>query len=112
MRIISREELEHYFNRINSIPNISFDKNDSYEKTLDRADLILSDFTGLLVEMFVMGKKVAYTGEKGDLKKEFYPMIDSFYEAKTWEQFLEVFQQLSMGVDNKKQKRDAAIKKF
>lgn len=109
---ISREELEHYFNRINSIPNISFDKNDSYEKTLDRADLILSDFTGLLVEMFVMGKKVAYTGEKGDLKKEFYPMIDSFYEAKTWEQFLEVFQQLSMGVDNKKQKRDAAIKKF
>ena len=62
--------------------------------------------------MFVMGKKVAYTGEKGDLKKEFYPMIDSFYEAKTWEQFLEVFQQLSMGVDNKKQKRDAAIKKF
>ena len=59
-----------------------------------------------------MRKKVAYTGEKRDLKNEFYPMIDSFYEAKTWEQFLEVFQLLSAGIDNKKEQREFAIKKF
>lgn len=110
--IISQKELELYFNRIDRISNISFDKNDSYETTLEEADLILSDFTGLLVEMFVMRKKVAYTGEKRDLKNEFYPMIDSFYEAKTWEQFLEVFQLLSAGIDNKKEQREFAIKKF
>ena len=109
---ISEDELQCYINTINSISNISFDNNSSYENAIKEADLILSDFTGLLVEMFLMGKRIAYTGEKTNIKKEFHPMIESFYEVKTWKQFLNVFHLLRTGNDTKEKQRNIAITKF
>ncbi len=61
--IMSKGSVEELFHRIDCIPNISFDKNSDYLKSISVADYVISDFTSMLVEYVLFDLPILYCGK-------------------------------------------------
>lgn len=85
------EKLEDTFSKLG---NIYFDKSKDYFESLNKADVFLSDYTSLLVEYFVSGKPVIYTGSLKLYNRKAKKMCKSFYVLNNWKQIEERIQRL------------------
>lgn len=74
--VMSLEDINDLKNRIAKIQNICFDYNKDYLETASTADLIISDFSGMLIEFVMLNKPIIYCG-KNDKFDETGRMIDS-----------------------------------
>lgn len=54
LKIISANDYKKIMEEIEKINNISFDKNIDYLVSLSTSDILISDFTSLLIEFFIM----------------------------------------------------------
>lgn len=60
--VMSKYEVDNIHDRINAIDNISFDTNSDYLISARQADLIIADFTSMLIEYVMLDKPVIYCG--------------------------------------------------
>ena len=65
-KIMTESEVFDLKNRINKIQNVSWDKNFDYLETFDEVDLMISDFSSLMIEFYATLKPLIYCG--GNLK--------------------------------------------
>lgn len=92
--IVPPDYFEKLEDTCSKLGNIYFDKNKDYFESLNKADVFLSDYTSLLVEYFVSGKPVIYSGNLKLYNRNAKKMCRSFYILNTWEQIEERIQQL------------------
>lgn len=62
-KIMDLEDVSKLFDRVDQIKNISFDKTSDYLLTAHKADLIISDFSSMLIEFLMMNKPIIYCGK-------------------------------------------------
>lgn len=62
-KVMTEDEVTKLKNRISICRNVSFDENVNYLETAAQSDLIISDFSGMLIEFLMLDKPVIYCGK-------------------------------------------------
>lgn len=88
--VMTEDQVTEIKDRISKCKNISFDENVNYLDTASQSDLIISDFSGMLIEFLMMNKPIIYCGrtnsfdEIGDeMSKIMYHINDEFDIVKS-----------------------------
>ena len=74
--VMTQQDVDSLFEKIEKIPNISFDKNIDYLESLSISDYVISDFTSMLIEYLLFEIPVLYCG-KSDKFDKVGQLIDS-----------------------------------
>lgn len=106
------QEVQTYKNRIIASPWVRLDEKPSYDEALDQADVLVTDYSSIIIEYVYRGKPVIYCGEKEDLAPEASYLTDTFYYVNSWEQLHKTLNDLYIGIDPQREKRSIAVEKF
>ncbi len=75
------------------------DRAADYRRGFDAADVLLSDYSSLLIEFFLTGKPVIYCDDEEMISEECRPVFRSFYHARTWPEIEGLLHMLRRGDD-------------
>lgn len=112
---LTQEEVDRYIQTCEEMPNVSLDKEKDYAATFWHTDVLVSDFSTLVVEFFITEKPIIYCASNMHLElselaqKLFY---EGCYVAYTPDDLFSVLEQLKQGHDPMKEKRKALIKEL
>lgn len=89
------------FKRRNEEAGIRFDENADVDKTLQSIDVMITDFTSVIIDAFLSGKILIYCGGKTDEKpsETLLQILKCSYRAETWEDVEAVLEKLRKGED-------------
>ena len=87
---------------------IRFDSNASIDDTLPEVDVLISDFSSILVDAALMGKTILYCGGNalGEYSETMAQIMDCAYHAGSWEELTDLLEQLLQGRDPKFEPRE------
>ena len=107
---MSKEEVELYKKTLNKMENISLDNNKDYLIGFQESDILVTDFSSLIIEYFMMGKPIIYCGNLEALP--FKELRDNVYLANQWKDVIDVLEKLKRGIDPLKSRRLLVSKKL
>ena len=109
---LSREMIDQYNTELNRL-GIKYDKNALIENTFSATDILISDFSSVLVPFFTTGKPLIYCSDTNvaysDIMKE---IINCSYIAKDWNDILTYLHSLMNGLDPLKDRRESLAKRL
>ncbi len=110
--VMTQDQIDAFKAQCRESPNIELDEQADYFPGISRASAIVSDFSALLAEYFVLNKPVIYCDGHRGFSKEALIMDASLYHARSWEEIERRLLQLLSGHDEMKEKRLQALKQF
>lgn len=110
--IMTKQEIEDFKNKCKNIKNLELDENSDYIPSVNKATIIVSDYSALLAEYFIKEKPVIYCDGNKGFTKEALLMDSSFYHARNWDDIEGYINNLLNGHDDLKQKRKALLTQF
>lgn len=110
--LMTVDEINEFKSKCKNISNVELDETVDYMQSLNRATIIISDFTALLAEYFIMGEPVIYCDDNKGFSKEGLIIDKSLYHEYSWEGIENRLNSLISGKDEKKEDRKVALKKF
>ena len=112
-KVITEHEVQEIYRVVDSMSNVIFDKEKDYTISVKKADIVVSDFSSLLMDAFVTEKTVIFCEDAKEYLNEEGRLMDSaFYHADTWEQVEEELESLIQGKDTLGEKRREMINKI
>lgn len=108
---ITKEEVECYLTYFAPGTNRIYDDTADYTNTFWQSDVLLTDFSSILVEYFLTGKPIIYCDTGAQLNESVAEMIDAMYVVNNWEEAEKILKQLQKGVDPLKDIRKETIRK-
>ena len=100
MGILTTEKYNQIINRVNDIHNIDWDKNYNYLESFSKADILISDFSTLVIEYFITNKPIIYCGGNvntfNDIGKK---MAEGLYHVSNKEELINEIEYLSNNFD-------------
>lgn len=76
--VMTQCEINNLKNDISTLKNIIFDDNKDYRQSFVDGDVLISDFSSLIVEYFLTGKPIIYCGETNDFN-ELGSLISNYF---------------------------------
>ncbi|MBE6643072.1 MAG: hypothetical protein E7615_05415 [Ruminococcaceae bacterium] len=107
---MTKESVELY--KKEYVGNLHLDETKDYIGAFVNSDVMIADFSGMIIEYFMMNKPIIYCGEKDDFVPELKYITDTFYYASSWQEVEGYIELLQNGMDEKKDLRNAAVEKF
>lgn len=107
--IMTESEVESLKQRIVHAANVRIDDCKDYIPIMESADILISDFTSLLMEYFMTGKPIIYCDESKDFMPETKLMDETVYHASDWEDLSCCLRALCSGEDVKYNDRKNAV---
>lgn len=108
--IMSAEEVHQY--KMQYVGNLQLDENADYLDTFAETDVLIADFSSLIIEFFLTGRPIIYCGEKTDFNEQLGYVADTFYYASGWKEVEKYLNLLKAGLDTNKEIRDMAVERF
>lgn len=108
--IMSQDDVSEYKSRFTG--NLYLDEEADYLNSFSKADVLIADFSSIIIEYFITGKPIIYCGTSNDFAKENKYITDTFYFASNWDDVQTVLKELLKGNDTLKDKRTRALDKF
>lgn len=98
---MSAEDIAVYRNRVEALPNASFDSEPEYGATFWQSSVLISDISGILPEYFITGKPLIYCAsnmilELTDMTKR---MLEGCYVVNTPRELFDCLKELKDGKD-------------
>jgi CDP-glycerol glycerophosphotransferase (TagB/SpsB family) len=93
-----------------SSTNMVIDESGSYEDTFMTSDLLISDYSSMMVEYFVTGKPIIYTHRKNEFNEYALSLSKGFYWVHSIEELNETISMLLSGKDFLREKRQELMK--
>ena len=110
--IMKKEEVNDLKAFVNSLPNVFFDNELDYYLSFQRADVLIADFSSLIVEFFLTKKPIVYCGEKFEVADDVAFMLPLLYNGKDWNSLHTAIINLSQGKDSSANERSMAVENF
>lgn len=107
--ILTANQVDDIRRQIENEPNISLDNDKDYLPLLKKADVLISDFTSLLIEYFVSGKPIIYCDNSDGFNADAALMDSTLYHANDWDELEQILTELINGNDAEYDKRQQAI---
>jgi CDP-glycerol glycerophosphotransferase (TagB/SpsB family) len=109
---LTEKEVQDYKEKVIK-SNCSFDQNVSVNETFLHTDILISDYSSILMSFFITGKPIIYCADTNIALYDIYrEMVDSFYVAKSWVDVLDYVKMLVSGNDPLNKKRAEVINKI
>lgn len=100
------------FKRQNEAAGILFDENADVDQTLKSIDVMITDFTSVIIDAFLSGKILIYCGKKTDEtpSEMLQQILACSYRAETWEKVEAALEMLGRGEDPMRDARRSLAK--
>ena len=94
--VMTAEQVESFKNTINDHPNMCLDPNYDYLDTFEKSDLMISDFSSLMIEFFASLKPIIFCGDNVERYTDFGKrMMEGVYFARNGEELTSRIDELS-----------------
>lgn len=105
--ILSSNDIEKY--KLTVVETgAKFDENKLVEDTLLSTDILITDYSSIIIEYFLTGKPIIYCGDINvDFEEIYCKMVKTFYVATSWEDVERYVDDLICGIDVKAEERKA-----
>ena len=113
--ITKREVIEYLKNYKKS--NMYYDSDSDYYDTFANSDVLITDFSSIIIEYFLFNKPIIYCYSKNGNETNFMKKLKKcFYCVKNWDELKNVLEKLKKGNDPLKERRrkllDKILKKY
>lgn len=92
--------------------NIEIDQHKDYLVLFEKSDILVADYTSLLMEYFATEKPIIYCDTAEGLNREAQIMDSALYHADNFDKVTQLIKQLSHGNDSMLHKRQEALKEI
>lgn len=106
---ITEQEVEQYLSYFVDNRNREYDRKADYAETFWKSDVLLTDFSSIMIEYFLTGKPIIYCEGGAVLNSAVSRMQEGLYIVHSWEEVENILMQLSKGNDPLQEKRRALI---
>jgi len=111
--VMTQGEVDEYKKKLGELKNSSLDSQKDYLSTFWNSDVLVSDFSSIIVEYFVTGKPLIYCDRGGAQLDSFATrMSEGFYHAGNWHEVEAIIMELRDGKDRLYEKRQELIKQL
>ena len=113
LKKLTESEIDNYKSRLSEL-GILFDENKLIEESFLNTDILITDFSSVLMSFFLTGKPIIYCAniENVDFTDSFKDIIECSYIAKSWTDVMKYVSLLLNGEDPLKDKRNKTIRKM
>lgn len=111
-RLMTGNELDELLDKVDKMPNVWFDKNEDYLISFRVSDVLICDYSSLLIEYFVSGKPIIYCDTPIGFNSDTLLMDATLYHALEWSEVKEQLTKLISGEDPQYKKRKEAIRQL
>lgn len=106
---LSEDDVINYRNKVNEL-GVNFDDNEFVEKTFLKTDILITDYSSIILEFFLTGKPIVFCSKTNiDFEPIFKRISDCFYIADNWHEIECIVDDLINGIDPLIDKRKALI---
>lgn len=106
--LMTKADVDEYKSKIKKL-GIIFDNNSLIINTFDRSDLLITDFSTIIISYFLTGKPIIYCKAQYEFNPEFEKLAQGIYFAENEEQLREYTDMLLKGNDPLAEKRTEVI---
>lgn len=110
--VMTETEINDFKTQCKKMKNVELDESADYIPSISKASVIISDFTGLLAEYFIIGKPIIYCDGNRGFSREALILDSSLYHEDSWEKIEERLNKLLSGKDDMEKFRKEALKQF
>lgn len=110
--IMTEDEIKNFKEICRKNSNIELDFSKDYLPTIQKANILVADYTSLLVEFFVTGKPIIYCDDTKGLNKEAILMDRAFYHANNFKQIKEQIEMIFNNQDSLVDMRKEILKEI
>lgn len=100
--IMSKEELDKFIYNITNSINMSIDDDPDYINSIDKADLIITDYTAMIADFYYSQKQIIYLGRDDHFNNEAKSMSSSFHYANDIDSIIELINAIRSGKHSSK----------
>lgn len=97
--LMSETEVNEFLDLFSTYSNFEYDDSGDYTKSLCRADIIISDFSSLIVEEMVMGVPIIYTGQIKNFEPYMKKLAKCVYTTYNTKELIDILEKLIVGDD-------------
>lgn len=109
--VMTHEQYKSLEGKIRQTPNIELDDNPDYLVTFEKTDVLIADFTSLIIEFFWSGKPIIYCSDMSVFSDRMTKKsVQTSYMAQSWGSLREWIQELALGNDSQLEKRNRILK--
>ena len=111
--LMTQDEIDSFHRECERLGNVSVDESADYLKSVNSADIFITDLSSLIVEFFVTGKPVIFCAKAGKTFNAEAKRMDSvLYHALSWHEVESLLLALFSGHDELKSRRAGVIRDF
>ena len=97
--VFSKEKLEELKDEIDLIDNIEWDNNQNYLDTFNKVDILISDFSSIIIEFFATNKPIIYCGGFEGFNNVGRQMMKGLYHASNDHELISMLEYLTCNYD-------------
>lgn len=110
--ILSRLEVENIISEVENILNVNFDLNRDYLPAMIESDVLISDYSSLIVEYFIMNKPILYCSSYHTFTEAGELIYESMYKIKGQADMSKRLNSIRSGIDINKEIRTKNLNIF
>ncbi len=107
--VMTEEDVKSFRGCCNITANIVIDEEKDYMNTLNKADIMVTDYTSLIAEFFITGKPIVFCDDVTGLNEEGKKICSCLYYADKFDSVVEYIDILRSGNDDMKEIRQNLI---
>lgn len=97
--ILTKEDIDNLKDEISSFDNIEWDNNQNYLDTFEKSEILISDFSSLIIEFFATNKPVVYCGSHEGFNTIGMEMAKGLYHVTNKEELISTLNYLRNNYD-------------
>ncbi len=109
---MTAEQAREYISRYETNENMEYNNTADYLDIFQRADVMVTDVSSVMVEYFVMRKPIILCKTEFTPNSFFKKLMEGIYIAQSWEQVEEILDMLARGSDPLRQKREELVEEL
>lgn len=110
---MTQQEASDYINSFDKERGLYYDNLDDYHGTFEKSDVLVTDYSSIIVEYFITGKPIIYCSHDLQIFNEpSRKLMEVCYLVDNQQELEEVLNNLKQGIDPFKQEREKAAKRL
>lgn len=109
---MTENEVAEYKQSIENLPNVMLDNSSSYIPAINEADIMIADFSSIVIEFWARNKPIIYTGPQSEMSQYVQHISDTFYYAKNWNEIEKIISDIQSGNEPQRELRETVVKDF